>query len=387
MAISTALGGLNTPTPNPNVDTQQSTTVSAPQFYTNYLASLAGQGQNAVQTGGVAPLSTLQNEAIGAAPAAATAYQPFLDMAQTDLSGASQNPSQGLTQQFMSPYTSDVVNQMQALGEKQINDVVTPESIALGVGSGNFDTGASSEAANAIGQNQDLALQNLGLEEGNLLNTGYQSAEQSAQSYLNNLGNVGANTAGAGNTAETAATTGLGALSGEGNIQQQEVQAQLNYPMQAATNESGLLRGYQIPENTTVNSSMPLPNNYYGNSSLTNLSGLYGGLNTLTGGAVNNAIGGGLSSLINSGSTSIDPTTGLPNYATNPSNSYANQGTIDPSTGLPYYAEFGNMSGAPTGNMTTDQATYSTADQSQIANPEYGYVPQQTFDNSTISPS
>lgn len=337
MAITDILGGLGSPVPNPNATTSQATTATMPQFFSNYLANIAQQGAGAVQSGGVAPLSSLQNEAIGAAPSTAMGYQPFLNTASNALNTAASTAPPDIVNKFMSPYVNDVVNKTQALGEKQIQDIINPQSIALGVGSGNFDTGMSSEAANALGQNETLALQNLSGTEANLLNTGYQSAEGQAQNYLNNQTNVGGT---AGNVAGEAGTTGanaLTALENAGGIQQTEAQNQLNYPMVATGNEAALLKGYSIPNNTNVNTTGPLQTPYYTNSPV-NQFGTYAnalaGLNKSNPGLFNSLINSipGLSSLFNpttplpSGgmqTTGEDPTTGLP--LSNP---------IDPSTGL-----------------------------------------------------
>jgi hypothetical protein len=259
----------------PSVGSSSTTQISTPSFYSNYLANLANQAAAAQQTGGVAPLGQLTQQAIAQAPGAATAYQPFLQMAQQDLQTGRQNPaSSGLINQFMSPYQTNVVDEMQRLGEQQIQDVIDPQSKAAAVASGNFDTTMGSGAANALGENERLALQNLTGQEESALNTGYQNAAQQAQSYLSGLNQAGGTAAQSGNLASTAGQTGLATESGLGAQEQAYQQALLNYPMLSTLQEAQALQGYQIPTNTSVSASGPLAGAQYGPSTISQLGGL-----------------------------------------------------------------------------------------------------------------
>lgn len=368
MAMTDILGSFNTSTPPPNVNSQTATTVSAPQFYTDYLSSLANQGASAVQSGGVAPLGPLTQEAINMAPSTAMSYQPFLTSAGNTLNTAS-TPTDQIASQFMSPFQKNVIDTTQKLGQQNISNIITPQSIALGVGSGNFDTGASSEAANAIAQNQSQAETALTNTLGNLENQGWTSSMQEAQNYLNNLLGVGGQQINAANTAGTQGTNALSTLAGLGSQQQQQAQNQLNYPMQAAINESQLLKGYSIPTNTTANVSGPLAGATYGPSPLSQLAALFSGaMGTPTGTAGSNTnalsmLGSGLSSLLGLGS-------GTNPGGTNASNQY---GTM-----TPYGAPTGTSTAGAGQGYDPTQAYYSDP-----SSPTYGQAPNYGDTGST----
>jgi len=73
--------------PYPDVSTTQQTTSTAPEWYNQFLSGLATQGQQAVQQGGVAGPSALQQQAYAAAPAAIQVGQPALSTAQNIATG------------------------------------------------------------------------------------------------------------------------------------------------------------------------------------------------------------------------------------------------------------------------------------------------------------
>ena len=62
------MAGLFQGDPLPDVTTTTQTQATAPEFYTNYLQDIANLGQNAVQQGGVAGFSPLQQQAFQMVP-------------------------------------------------------------------------------------------------------------------------------------------------------------------------------------------------------------------------------------------------------------------------------------------------------------------------------
>ena len=62
------MAGLFQGDPLPDVTTTTETQATAPEFYTNYLQDIANLGQNAVQQGGVAGFSPLQQQAFQMVP-------------------------------------------------------------------------------------------------------------------------------------------------------------------------------------------------------------------------------------------------------------------------------------------------------------------------------
>lgn len=193
--------------------TQSSSEVktAAPQYYTDYLTNLAGQGTAAgaaVPTAAWDP-TALQTQAFGDVsanvgnyqPGLATAGQTFGQAGATDISGAA-NPfltagttTSGLTQanpylasgtssaaplvgDYMNPYTSNVVDQIRLANQQNIQQNLSPGITAGAVGGGQF---GSQRGANALALGISNA--NIGAlgEQSKALQTGYAQALAAAQ--------------------------------------------------------------------------------------------------------------------------------------------------------------------------------------------------------------
>ena len=86
----------------PDVNTTKAQTTTAPSWYTDYLSGLSTAGQQAVQQGGVAGFSPLQQQAYGLAAQTAAAQQPYLQQAANLVSsGTATTPS--MMGQYMNP--------------------------------------------------------------------------------------------------------------------------------------------------------------------------------------------------------------------------------------------------------------------------------------------
>ena len=197
--------------------TQSSSEVktAAPQYYTDYLTNLAGQGTTAgaaamAPTGAAAwDPTALQTQAFGDVsanvgnyqPGLATAGQTFGQAGATDISGAA-NPfltagttTSGLTQanpylasgtssaaplvgDYMNPYTSNVVDQIRLANQQNIQQNLSPGITAGVVGGGQF---GSQRGANALALGISNA--NIGAlgEQSKALQTGYAQALAAAQ--------------------------------------------------------------------------------------------------------------------------------------------------------------------------------------------------------------
>lgn len=313
--------------PLPNITTTQQQSTVAPQFYNDYLSNLAQQGGNALNNGQFAGVSPLQQQAFdkvgqnvgnynpyltqskdlatqagGASPLGA--FNPYaqaavqsgggLAAAQPYFNSAMQDPS-AQAQQYMNPYTSNVVNEIGRLGQQNIQENLAPQATAAAVGSGQF---GSQRGAQVLGNTLRDANANILGQQGNALNAGYQQALQAAQQQNQLAGNIGAQAGslgqqqagllgqlgqaagsltGTGSQLQLGASQQLGALGQQaqqggladvnalatlGGQQQQIQQAQNNFGLTNAQNVANLLKGYQVP--TTVNSTnnAPIPGAY-----------------------------------------------------------------------------------------------------------------------------
>ena len=122
----------------PDVTTTVQKQDTAPEFYTNYLQDIANLGQSAVQQGGVAGFSPLQQQAFQMAPNLAFSGTGSLGQASQMITGAGGTAAPEIVQGYMNPYTSNVVDEMGRLTQRNINENVLPALNGAAVGTGQF---------------------------------------------------------------------------------------------------------------------------------------------------------------------------------------------------------------------------------------------------------
>ena len=190
------MASLTQGSPLPNITTNQTQATTAPSWYTDYLSNLASSGNQAAAGAQYVGATPLQQQAFNQTAQNVGNYQPNLNAA-TNLAGNASNLSALGTAQpyindanqnayntvgnYMSPYISDVVNQIGALGQRQIQQNLAPGATAAAVGSGQF---GSKRGAEVLGNTIRDANQNILATQGQALNTGYQNAMQTAQTDL-----------------------------------------------------------------------------------------------------------------------------------------------------------------------------------------------------------
>ena len=256
---------------NPDVTQTKTTTQQAPSYYTNYLSGLSQAGQTALAAPNkVAPLTEMQQQGFAATPGAATAYRPGLTAA-TATAGTAAAGAAPQVQDFMSPYTSNVVNEMERLQQQNIQRNLMPQLKAGFVSTGGL---GSSRYANAMGQTMADLQSNLTGQQFGALDKGYNSAVTAA---LNNaqLQNQAARTqADIAGQEQSLGLTGAGALTKAGTEQQTYEQSLLDAPLKTATNVSQLMRGYTVPGTTVQEDKGPLSKDYYAGSPLAQTLGV-----------------------------------------------------------------------------------------------------------------
>jgi hypothetical protein len=263
--------------PLPSIRTTQSSTTTAPSWYTNYLSNLATQGTAAGQQAQFAGATALQNQAFNAVGQNVGSYQPNYNAATNLAQGlAGTNVAQNVSQ-YMTPYTQNVVDALGQLGRRNIDQVLAPQATAGAVGSGQF---GSKRGAEVLGRTINEGLQNIGAQQSQALQTGYGQALGAAQQdYAQKL----ATSQQLGNLASQRQTMGMAdinALATLGGQQQQINQAEQMFPLQSLTAQSALLRGFNVPTSTEGSYYGPIPGAY-------NLSPLQqiGGISALLAGA------------------------------------------------------------------------------------------------------
>jgi hypothetical protein len=256
---------------NPDITKTTTTTNTAPAYYTNYLSGLSQAGQTAISNPNiVAPLTEMQQQGFAATPGAATAYRPGLSAAEATAGTAAAGAAPQI-QSFMSPYTTNVVDEMSRLQQQNIQRNLMPQLKAGFVGTGGL---GSQRYAGAMGQTLADLQSNLTGQQFGALDKGYNSAVSAA---LNNTQqqNQAARTQGDLATSEQAlGLTGAGALTKAGAEQQAYQQSLLDAPLKTATTAAQLMRGYTVPGSSTAATTGPETTNYYQGSPLAQTLGL-----------------------------------------------------------------------------------------------------------------
>lgn len=269
--------------PLPAVTSTVQTAKQAPEFYTNYLQDIANLGQNAVTQGGVAGASPLQSLAYNMAPNMAFAGSGALGSANQMLMNAGNTTAPNVVGNYLNPFTSNVVNEMARLSNRNVAENVLPNLNAASVGAGGF--GSQRQMQQTGNTLRDIQADLLGKQYG-ALNTGYSDAMKNAQADLTRQLTAGADLTQLGQQQNQLGLAGLKSLSSLGAEQQALGQKQLDYPMEMATKFAALLRGQQLPMSETQQTVGP-QSGAYGTSPLAQLAGLasmFAALATKTGG-------------------------------------------------------------------------------------------------------
>lgn len=245
--------------PSPDVNTTTATTTTAPAWYNNFLSGLSSQGQDAINQGGVANFSDLQNQVFKAAPGAVNAGQGALSTAVNTATGVAGTPTIDMISQYMNPYTQQVIGEVGRLGQENWANKIAPGATAGAVGSGQF---GSTRGMNIYGNLAREANRDVTGQQGTLLQSGFNDALKAAQAQqtldlqaAQQLGTLSGQQ-------YTQGTGGLDILNKLGAQQQANEQAKLNYPMSALTQVSNLIKGYTVPTSVTQKYTGPMPGAY-----------------------------------------------------------------------------------------------------------------------------
>jgi hypothetical protein len=309
--------------PLPNITTTQAQTTTAPQFYTNYLTNLANQGQAAGAGAQYAGATGLQNQAFNQVGQNVGNYQPNLTAATNLANTAGNTNIADSVNQFMNPYTQNVVNSIGNLGQANIAQNLAPQATAGIVGSGQFGSQRGAGALGSVLANAALGVTN---QQGQALQTGYSQALQAAQNQVaNQLGSSQQ----LGNLATSQQALGLGdvnAMATLGEQQRQINQGASTFPMDVATQQAGLLRGYSIPTGVQSTYTGPIPGAYSASplQQIAGLGTLIAALNQSPTGGGTTPIQNLISTLSSGNFTNAGVSTANPNASSDLFNSFYN---------------------------------------------------------------
>jgi len=276
----------------PNITTTQAQATSIPQFYQDYLNNIATQGATNLGNMAYSGPTTNQNAAFSGVQAAGQGFQPGLTQAgQTTQGALSLNGAnaaqpylaqgtQASTQdinQYMNPYTKNVVDQIGLLNQQNIANTLSPAITSGAVGSGQFGSQRGAQAlAGGIATADIAALAQQAAAE----QSGYGQALTAAQQQRANQLAAGQTLGSLTNTqqanqlagaqqqaamAQQQQTDALAAINANATIGAQEQalnQAKVNYPMTALQQYGSLLQGQTIPTATSGTYTGPIPGAY-----------------------------------------------------------------------------------------------------------------------------
>ena len=294
------MAGLFQGLPNPATVKTAEMQQTAPEFYTNYLQDIANLGQNAIQQGGVAGFSPLQQQAFQMAPDIAFAGQGSLGAASQLMGQAGATTVPDVIGDYMNPYTSGVVDEMGRLTQRNVQENILPNLGAGAVGSGQF---GSRRQQQLTGQTLRDIQSDLAGRQGQMLQQGYNTAATTAQADLQRALQAGQGFTNLGQEQMQLGQGGLKTLFDLGSAQQKQGQAILDYPMAQTQQFAQLLRGQNIPTGSTTQTT---GSEGFQNSPLSQIGGLATLLGALfpksptptkpnaNGGAIKKARGGGV---------------------------------------------------------------------------------------------
>lgn len=296
--------------PLPNITTTQNQVTSAPSWYTDYLSDLAKGVTAGVSGAQYANAQPLQTAAFEKAATTTNTYPGYFDRAmqatsnigQTDITQPTTPGGDSRIAQFMNPYTTQVVDALGALGQRNIQQFLAPQATASAVGTGQF---GSKRGAEVLGQAINTGLANTQAAQSQALQAGYTEALRAAQAdQAQKLGAAAqyGNLATAGQAANLADINALATL----GAQQQTINQNAElFPLTAANLGAQALRGYNIPTSVANTYTGPIPGAYAASplQQIAGLSSIIGGVSqTPFGNWAGNAIKG----IFNTTPTNLD---------------------------------------------------------------------------------
>lgn len=278
--------------PLPTVTTTLTGQQNAPQFYTDYLSSLASAAQGQLGRTGdqlVAGLTPLQQQTFGQAAGLSQAGAPAFGTAQGALGSLATGIGQQDISQFYNPYQSAVMDEMARRSQLNVQRNLIPQMKAAFVGSGGL---GGQRYATATGQALGDVASTLSGQQAALAQSGYQSALDAAMKQKGLMGTAAQIGGQLGTQQEAALQNALMAQSQLGAQQQQIEQAKINAPLQNITNVARVLSGLSIPMGQTQTTTGPGQQGQFGLSPLAQLGSLGAFLGSANAGEISSRLGG-----------------------------------------------------------------------------------------------
>lgn len=283
----------------PTVSSSSTSTTSTPTWLQQYQAAALKKADSALDepyqayTGPRnAPLTADQQQAYNLTRQNAGAFTPMINQASADLTAGGTAVTGSQINNYLNPYTNDVVNNIATLANQNLSENVLPgiNATFLQAGQGIGSSRNADFTLNAIRDNQNTISQ----QQGNALAAGYNTALSAAQQDKTNLLNTGQQLGNLASTGQGIDLKDAAALQSIGQEQQGQTQksydtayqdflTQKGYPLQQATTALNLITGQPLSSTTTSTSSQPGSASNFQPSSLAQITGVGTGLAGLLG--------------------------------------------------------------------------------------------------------
>lgn len=259
--------------PLPNITTTKTVDTQGPDWYNQYLENLAAPGNSLLGMTGeqlVSPMSSLQTGALSLAPDALTRYEGVMQDAQDTAGKAAQGITPELIQQYMNPYTSNVVDEMGRLQQQNLQRNVLPSLRGAFAGTG--ATG-STRMGGALGQALADMQANLTGQQGLALQAGYKQALEAAGQQAGLYRSAADTQRGLATADLDASSKMLEQMYGLGAKEQQYEQSKILAPVAAAKSAADVYSNLKVPTTVSETANAPIPG-AYSTSPLAQIAGL-----------------------------------------------------------------------------------------------------------------
>jgi hypothetical protein len=260
--------------PLPSIQTTKDIETTGPEWYTDYLESIAQAGTPYLSRTGeelVAGLSPTQSAAIAAAPERMGAYTAPMGASQEALTGLTDiNLYDDYVKNLMSGYEQDVIDEMARQQQQNMQRYMLPTLKGAFVGSGGL---GGQRYAGALGQMGADVSANLYGQQAALRHKAFQDAMQAGlqqagieRGAASDLGQIGSLESQA---AEREARTLMDLGGTERDVQQQRLLA----PLATAGTVANLFSNLKVPSTVSEEAYGPIPG-AYSTSPLAQIAGL-----------------------------------------------------------------------------------------------------------------
>jgi hypothetical protein len=267
--------------PLPDVTVTKTTDQETPDYYTDYLTDLSKAGETALDLTGAQlyePQTELQTTGYDAVEDAAGSYEDLMALAETAGEDFGAIDATNISD-FLNPYQKGVLDEMERRSALNVQRNLLPQFKAGFVGSGGL---GGQRYADALGQSLADVQSNLTGQQSELMYKGYQDAITNAFKQAQEERQAAAAQGELATLAQELGLTEAAALTKFGAEEQALGQAKIEAPLKTATNVAQLMRGYQIPMDTTETEKGPKPGAYASSpfqdiGSILSVIGAYGG--------------------------------------------------------------------------------------------------------------